>query len=342
MTLALPELFVLLRTLSGHTHHTNRLSESYSNNAGIMNYIDPKSASVGCLVGLAVGDALGAPVEFCRRDTFEPVVGMRAGGQFNLPAGAWTDDTAMALCLADSLLADSSLVCSDLLDRFIRWAEKGENSSTGVAVGIGQNTLRTLGNYRRTGAVKATRFGAKADGNGAIMRLAPVPILYWQDPLRAQQVAVEQSQATHCSSLSDEACAYLALVLTRLIAGQDWNDALAVDLAAGCSPEMQQIVGRAWEHKDRHEIQTTGYVIHTLEAALWSVAITSSFEEAVLLAVNLGDDADTVGAVTGQLAGALYGLGALPAAWLTGLRAGEAINARATALFSKSRKTFQI
>ena len=300
-----------------------------------MSQITQKSAAIGCLVGLAVGDALGAPVEFCKRDTFEPVTGMRAGGQFNLPAGAWTDDTAMTLCLADSLLAHGSLVSSDLLDRFIRWAEQGENSSTGVAVGIGQNTLRTLGNYHRTGAMKATRFGAKADGNGAIMRLAPVPIFYWKDPLRAQQVAVEQSQTTHCSSLSDEACAYLAIVLARLIAGQDWNDALAVDLAAGCSLEIQQIVGRAWEHKDRDEINSTGYVMHTLEAALWSVARTSSFEEAVLLAVNLGDDADTVGAVTGQLAGALYGIGAVPAPWLDELRASEAINARAEALLER-------
>jgi len=298
-----------------------------------MNGVDPKSAAVGCLLGLAVGDALGAPVEFCRRDTFEPVTEMRAGGQFKLPAGAWTDDTAMALSLADSLLANGSLACSDLLDRFIRWAEKGENSSTGVAVGIGQNTLRTLGNYRRTGAVKATRFGAKADGNGAIMRLAPVPIFYWKDPLRAQQIAVEQSQATHCSPLSDEACAYLALVLARLIAGQDWNDALAVDLAAGCSPEMQQIVSRTWEHKARQEIQSSGYVIHTLEAALWSVASTSSFEEALLLAVNLGDDADTVGAVTGQLAGALYGVEEVPSAWLTELQGIEGITARAEELF---------
>src|SRR6056297_3525527 len=99
-----------------------------------MNDTDTKNAAIGCLVGLAVGDALGAPVEFCRRDTFEPVTGMRNGGKFNLPAGAWTDDTAMALCLADSLLANRTLVCSDLLERFARWAKHGENSSTGVAV----------------------------------------------------------------------------------------------------------------------------------------------------------------------------------------------------------------
>ena len=146
----------------------------------------------GCLVGLAVGDALGAPVEFKRRGTFAPVTGMRAGGYFRLPAGAWTDDTAMALCLAQSLLAAPEFSELDLLERFWRWLEHGENTSTGRALGVGQNTFRTLSNFRRTGALAAPPNGNRSDGNGALMRMAPVACRYWRKPELARLIAVRR------------------------------------------------------------------------------------------------------------------------------------------------------
>ena len=159
----------------------------------------PRDWALGSFVGLAIGDALGAPVEFCRRDTFEPVTGMRAGGYFKLPVGAWTDDTAMALCLAESLVEYPQLDLKDLLDRFCLWASKGANTSTGVCVGIGQNTLRVLGNYHRTGELLAPETRQKSDGNGAIMRLAPVAARHWRAPLEAKRIAAQQSRATHYS-----------------------------------------------------------------------------------------------------------------------------------------------
>jgi ADP-ribosylglycohydrolase len=139
--------------------------------------------AVGALVGLAIGDALGAPVEFQQRGSFEPVTNLRAGGYFKLPSGAWTDDTAMALCLAESLLEHPSLSPQDLLDRFCRWASDGENTSTGVCVGIGQNTLRVLGNFHRNGTLFAPETRQKSDGNGAAMRLAPVALRHWRNKL---------------------------------------------------------------------------------------------------------------------------------------------------------------
>lgn len=111
---------------------------------------NPADRAIGVLAGLTVGDALGAPVEFCSRDSFEPVGGMRADGYFKLPASAWTDDTAMALCLAESLLAHPQLDPKELFDLFCEWAAKGSNTSTGVCVGMGKNTLRVPGNYNRT------------------------------------------------------------------------------------------------------------------------------------------------------------------------------------------------
>ena len=275
--------------------------------------------ALGAIVGLAVGDALGAPVEFCRRDTFEPVTGMRAGGYFKLPAGAWTDDTAMALCLAESLIEHPELDPKDLLDRFCLWAEKGANTSTGICVGIGQNTLRVLGNYHRKGDLFAPETRQKSDGNGAAMRLAPVAVRHWRNPSEAQRIAGLQSRTTHYSDLSAAACEALAVIMTAQINGVDWETASKPTPAAHWPDAIKAISVEDWRGRDRESISSTGFVLHTLEAALWAVDTTNSFSAAVLKAVNLGDDADSVGAVAGQLAGARYGLGAIPQNWLDSL-----------------------
>lgn len=285
--------------------------------------LDNDSAAIdramGCLVGLAIGDALGAPVEFCRRDTFEPVTDMRAGGYFKLPAGAWTDDTAMALCLAESLIEHPGLDPKDLLDRFCLWAGKGANTSTGVCVGIGQNTLRVLGNYHRKGELFAPETRQKSDGNGAAMRLAPVAVRHWRNPSEAQRIAELQSRTTHYSDLSAAACEALAMIMTAQINGVDWETASKPTPAAHWPDAIKAISVEDWSGRDRESISSTGFVVHTLEAALWAVDTTNNFSAAVLMAVNLGDDADSVGAVAGQLAGARYGLGAIPQNWLDAL-----------------------
>lgn len=245
-----------------------------------------------------------------------PVTGMRSGGVFKLPAGAWTDDTAMALCLAESLLAAPELAHQDLLDRFCDWAANASNTSTGVCVGIGQNTLRVLGNYHRTGALRAPETRQKSDGNGALMRLAPVPVRHWRNLETVRRVAGEQSRTTHYSDISAGACELTAVILASLIFGRTWREALLVpqnpswpDIVKGLDPAAE------WRERPHDSISSSGFVVHTLEAALWAVDTTSSFEEAVLRAVNLGDDADSVGAVAGQLAGARYGFCAIPEKW---------------------------
>lgn len=275
--------------------------------------------ALGALVGLAIGDALGAPVEFCRRNTFAPVTDMRAGGYFKLPAGAWTDDTAMALCLGESLIDHPHLDQKDLLDCFCLWAEKGANTSTGVCVGIGQNTLRVLGNYHRNGALLAPETRQKSDGNGAIMRLAPVAVRHWRNPVEARRVADIQSRTTHYSVLSAAACESLALTLCALIGGQDWTQASSPTPSNHWPDAIKAFSSEDWQKRDQDTISSTGFVVHTLEAALWAVDTTDSFAAALLKAVNLGDDADSVGAVAGQLAGARYGLSAIPTNWLDAL-----------------------
>ena len=290
--------------------------------------------AVGALVGLAVGDALGAPVEFCRRDTFDPVTDMRAGGYFKLPAGAWTDDTAMALCLAESLVEHPNLNPQDLLDRFCRWASNGENTSTGVCVGIGQNSLRVLGNFHRKGTLFAPETRQKSDGNGAIMRLAPVALRHWQNPFEARRVADLQSRTTHYSELSASACEYMAAIVSDLIAGENWATALTGEVNPEWPDAIRVIASEDWQARSLDSIHSTGFVVHTLEAALWAVETTKTFEGAVLKAVNLGDDADSVGAVTGQLAGARYGVAAIPVAWRKKVFQYERIERLAASLFA--------
>ena len=291
----------------------------------------------GALLGLAIGDALGAPVEFQPRGSFAPVTDMRAGGRFRLLAGAWTDDTAMALCLAESLLASPNLNEQDLLERFCRWAELGENTSTGVAVGIGQITLRNLGNFRRTGALAAPRSRSREDGNGALMRLAPAAILHHTSAENAAEIAVRQARTTHNSARSDQACMFTAYLMAELIRGVPWDAALASALVTQPGSELRACIDR--RHSDT-EPPSTGFVLDTLEAALWALERSDSFETAVLIAVNLGHDADTVGAVTGQIAGARYGLSAVPPHWLAILAHRERIFGIAGRLIGQETQEF--
>lgn len=266
----------------------------------------------GAFVGLAIGDALGAPVEFSPRGTFDEVTGYRSGGRFKLPSGAWTDDTAMALCLAESLIEHEGLDQKDLLERFCRWAEHGENTSTGVSVGIGQNTLRALGDFRRNGNLVAQPFGRKNDGNGSIMRLAPVASYFADNIEQALEAAKAQSVTTHSSSIATESCELLTELLVRLINDEDFEQVLrSVTQKDWCDP-ISSAFSVNLHALPKEAIRSTGYVVDTLHAAIWSVATTDNFESAVLKAVNLGDDADTVGAVAGQIAGAIYGYSNVP------------------------------
>ena len=275
--------------------------------------------SAGSFVGLAIGDALGAPVEFCRRGTFSEVTEYRSGGKFDLPAGAWTDDTAMSLCLAQSLIENNEFDAKDLLERFSRWLEFGENTSTGISVGVGQNTLRTLGSFRRSGTLQAEKVGSRNDGNGSLMRLSAVSFFAASSLEKARALASQQSRTTHASDIADECCQFLADLLCRLGEGQQYEAAKRHSMNQEWSYPLHSILEVNYKDEHPHGIKSTGYVIDTLQSALWAVENSSSFEETVLKAVNLGDDADTVGAVAGQIAGAMYGYSAIPHPFKSGL-----------------------
>ena len=289
----------------------------------------------GALVGLAVADALGTTLEFEPRDALPRHTEMTGGGPFGLDPGVWTDDTSMALALADSLAASMATTgrfdAADVMDRFLRWMEHGAYSPTGRCFDIGVTTREALLRYRRTGDPFAGPVAEDTAGNGSLMRLAPAVLGFLHDPAACREVAGEQSRTTHGAPQAVQSCQYFADLLRRAIGGQTKDTVLAPQEWEGHAA-VRAVAAGSWRGKDRAAIRSTGYVIHTLEAALWAVGTTDSFEEAVILAVNLADDADTVGAVTGQLAGALYGLGAIPERWLERLAWRDRIVAAADGL----------
>lgn len=293
--------------------------------------------AIGALLGLAVGDALGAALEFSRRDSKPEVRDFIGGGPFGLKPGEWTDDTSMALCLADSLIARQTLDPVDLMRRFVRWWREGENSVNGRCFDIGISTQEALADFRRTGKLAGLdRTDPNRAGNGSLMRLAPVALFTAQSPDLAASFAELQSKTTHPAVVCQAACAYFARLLVEAIAGADKADVLR-DRRFEETGLVRGIAAGAWKSKSRDAISSSGYVVSTLEAALWAVGRSDSFEEALILAVNLGDDADTVGAVAGQLAGAIWGRSGIPPHWLEKLAWRGRIEERAIALLEAGK-----
>ncbi len=284
-----------------------------------------KTRSVGAFVGLAIGDALGAPIQFKRRDTYEHVTGYTAGGTYQLDPGYWTDDTSMALCLAETLIEKGEYDPIDFGNRLVRWVDEGYNSSLPKCFDIGQTTLRAIGAYRRFGPEACGVTGEWAGGNGSIMRLAPVPIFYQEDVELSGQVAVTQGILTHNHEVPNDGCLLLSKIIIEGIRTGNKDTTLSSVETLHVADKISHVKSREYEEKDRDDIKSDGYVVSTLEAAMWSVWKTDNFKDALLLAVNLGDDADTVGAVAGQIAGAIYGVDEIPEEWIVGLAEGSRI-----------------
>ncbi len=297
----------------------------------------------GALVGLAVGDALGTSVEFRAPGTFPPVTDMAGGGPFGLPAGAWTDDTAMALCLADSLVARRGFDPRDQLERYVRWYRTGERSSTGRCFDIGNATRAALERFERTGEPYPGDAAPSAAGNGPLMKLAPVAMAFARHPARAIASAALSARTTHGAPEAADAARCLAAMLVHALDGAGREaivDGEPLELLAGepLHPEVAAVVDGSFLDREPPDIRGGGYVVDALEAALWALRATSSFEEGVLAAVNLGDDADTTGAIHGQLAGAIHGMEAIPARWRERLVLADEIVALADALHELSEE----
>lgn len=280
----------------------------------------------GCLLGLATGDAVGTTVEFCRRGSFPPVTDMVGGGPFQLKPGQWTDDTSMALCLATSLIQVGSFDALDQMNRYCSWHEQGYLSSTGHCFDIGNTVTQALSQYKCSGNPFSGSTHPKSAGNGCLMRLAPIPMFYFPDRDRILHFSGESSRTTHGAAECIDASRLFGDILFRALSGDNKTELLlGSDPETITSASIQSIAGGAYQNKGINDIRGTGYVVESLEAALWCFWTTETYEQAILAATNLGDDADTTAAICGQVAGAYYGESGIPPHWLKHLTMREEI-----------------
>ncbi|EXF94430.1 ADP-ribosylglycohydrolase [Pseudomonas fluorescens HK44] len=290
----------------------------------------------GSLLGLACGDAVGTSVEFKPRGSFPALTDMVGGGPFNLKPGQWTDDTSMALCLAESLLTKNGFDATDQMGRYLNWWQWGYLSSTGDCFDIGMTVREALTHYQETGNPFAGSTDPFTAGNGSLMRLAPVVLFYFPDIDQINVFSSSSSRTTHAAPEAIECCQLFAELICRALQGASKSDLRHLGHTHFSEPKVAAIAGGNYLAIPKSEIVGTGYCVASLEAALWCFHHTDSFEDAILQAANLGDDADTTAAIVGQLAGAFYGVQAIPRNWLAKLHMCDEIRAIADALLQAS------
>ena len=299
------------------------------------------------IIGHAIGDALGVPVEFKSREKLEenPVVGMSGYGTHNVPAGTWSDDTSMTLCLLESLGRLGTVDYDDIMKIFVDWMKRGEFTATYTVFDIGIATRHALMSYEpdsklvpKTAPLLCGGAKERDNGNGSLMRIAPMALyLYCKNAnnLTAEDLELVHnvSKLTHAHVRSQMACGIYVLIAVELLAGNGLMTAIKIGVEKAHSFYSQQKnfsqeiteYGRIWDINSfkklpEYHIYSTGYVLHTLEAAIWCLLNTDNYCDCVLKAVNLGDDTDTVGAITGGLAGLAYGWNNIPPDWKNQLK----------------------
>ena len=295
----------------------------------------------GCLMGLAAGDALGTTLEFETPDSFEPIDDMVGGGPFRLLPGQWTDDTSMALCLATGLIESGGFDPKDQMERYVRWWRDGYLSSTGECFDIGITTRTALSHFRNTGEPYSGPTSADTAGNGSLMRLAPAPMYFAGDARAAIDRSADSSRTTHGAEEAVDACRYFSGLLVGALNGADKDTLLSPRYCPiedhwdknPLAAKIAAIADGSFKDRDYPEIKGTGYVVDTLEAVLWAFHHSQDFRDGALKVVNLGNDADTTGAIYGQIAGAFYGVEAIPAGWRERLTMAAEITAISDSLY---------
>ena len=293
--------------------------------------------------GHAIGDALGVPVEFVPRERLlrSPVTDMLAYGSHNVPAGTWSDDTSMTLCTLESLTQTGKVDLYDMMERFAMWGNSGYMTPSGKMFGIGRSTLHAIAKYSRNHSVDDCGGRSERDnGNGSLMRILPVILYQHFSAGRTSYGNAEMeeirsvSALTHAHPRSVMACGIYAFAVSEALEKNSIASvATGIEKAKGFYakhpeyPAFSRLFSGDLRTVDVTEIKSSGYVVDTLEAAIWCVLTTDSYRDCVLKAVNLGDDTDTIAAIAGGLAGLLYGVDAIPKAWVSQLALREKLDA---------------
>jgi len=273
---------------------------------------------LGALIGLAIGDALGTTTQQQVRGAFEPITDLVGGGPFDLPRGAWTDDTAMALCLAESLLESRGFDARDQVERYARWQQSGYLSATGTAVGVTPNTARSIAVAQWRRQLFAGSHDPKLVEPSPLTRMAPSAMFYLPFRQQALEFAGDSVRTTCQAPLVLNVCRLFAAMVHAALEGQPKAQVLspAWDLPADRpKSRIRGILESRYRLKDPSIIHAGDHVLDTLEMAVWAFDRTDSFAEGALLVANGAENSDVAGAVYGQLAGAYYGIDAIPVSW---------------------------
>ncbi|MEE0420032.1 MAG: ADP-ribosylglycohydrolase family protein [Lachnospiraceae bacterium] len=267
------------------------------------------------IYGLAIGDALGVPFEFKARGTYT-ATDMTGYGTHFQPAGTWSDDTSMTIATCASIKRKRAIDCSDIMKNFHDWYYNGVYTPDGTVFDIGNTTSQAICNYHNgENPINCGVRSVNANGNGSLMRILPLAFVDC-----TEKEICNVSKLTHAHEISLKACCIYVDIAKKLLHGESIKGILTSLNYKAPFNRLQNL-----EMLSRESIQSSGYVVHTLEAALWCLSTTDSFEQCVLKAVNLGDDTDTTAAVTGGLAGIVYGYDSIPKNWILILRNKEAI-----------------
>lgn len=290
----------------------------------------------GMLLGLAVGDALGVPVEFESRYTLkaDPVTDMREFGSWNQPAGTWSDDTSLTIAAMESITRRGKIDYQDIMENFLKWYEQDAFTANGECFDIGNTTRAALVRFSRR-ILPPTECGAtemNTNGNGSLMRILPAVLYLFstRGKIGGDELKIihEFSSMTHGHIISRMACGIYSLIAAQILNGKNISEAFAIGMNDAKNfygdDEAFENFSRLYDENfadiPEDKISASGYVVCTLEAALWCLLNTDDYKSLVLKAVNLGQDTDTTAAVAGGLAGIIYGVESIPTDWLNILK----------------------
>lgn len=291
------------------------------------------------MMGVVIGDALGCPVQFMKREEIKnrpagPVKGMEGHGTYDMPVGTWTDDSSMALATLDSIRELRTIDYEDIMTRFVDWYEDGDYTPFGEAFDIGYTCSYAIEEYEKNhNLATCGRTGDHSNGNGSLMRIIPACLYAYEKGLsddEAIKVIHEVSGLTHNHMRSKIACGLYYFCLKSILNEKEsLQDRLQLGLDQGFAFYENDIINRVeltyygrirnlqeFLQAPEQEIKSSGYVVDSLEAAIWSLIKTGSLRDCLLTAVNLGDDTDTIAAIAGGLAGIYYGYENIPSEWL--------------------------
>lgn len=280
------------------------------------------------MLGFAIGDAIGVPIEFTNREELlkNPVTKMLGYGQYNVPKGTWSDDTALTLATMDSLTKYPNIDYNDMMKRFCNWINKGAYTATGEVFDVGTTTKYALINYINGEIpLKCGLNALNSNGNGSLMRMLPIAYYCFKKGLNEEQtafLAISASSLTHSHQISQLGCYIYIMYIIFLLQGYDKKTSYLklkkIDLGL-FKKETIKIYHNILEEDiyslTIDDIKSTGYIVDTLEAVLWVILNTNSYKEAIIGSINLGNDTDTIGAITGSIAGLIYGIDSIPSSW---------------------------